>query len=49
MAKAEKVVEALSDADVAQAKAKDAINQANSDISLAKDDLEQVSLTFLKN
>lgn len=46
--KAEKVVEALNDADAAQTKAKEAINQANSDISLAKDDLEQVSLKFMK-
>lgn len=40
---AKEVVKALSDADAAQEKAQNAIIKANTDISLAKDDLEQVN------
>lgn len=40
--KAKQVVQALTDADVAQEKAKLAIKKATEDISLAADDLEQV-------
>lgn len=36
------MVQALNEADLAQKKAKEAINAANEDISLAKSDLEQI-------
>lgn len=42
MKQAKDLVKALEEADEAQQKAKDAIKQANVDISLARDDLEKV-------
>lgn len=40
---AQELVESLDEADIAQQKAKDAIKQANEDISLARADLEKVN------
>lgn len=42
LSQAKDLVKALEEADEAQQKAKDAIKQANEDISLARDDLEKV-------
>lgn len=39
---AKELIQSLDEADVAQQKAKDAIRQANEDISLARSDLEKV-------
>lgn len=45
---AKDLVQSLDEADVAQQKAKDAIRQANEDISLARSDLEKVfSINFI--
>lgn len=43
---AQELVKALDEADEAQQKAKDAIKQANEDISLARADLEKVNNEF---
>lgn len=43
---AQELVKSLDEADIAQQRAKDAIEQANEDIALAKADLEKVNLKF---
>lgn len=45
---AQELVKSLDEADLAQQRAKDAIKQANEDISLAKSDLEQVNFLQLQ-
>lgn len=45
--KAQELKKSLDEADIAQQKARDAIEQANEDIALARADLEKVSLLQL--